>query len=95
MHRALGILDIIELICAHVQAHGAGSAERDFAALARTCKDFQEPALDRLWREQRTITNILTCLPPNLWEETTRERLLWLARTVVSHLVQGLRLAHR
>ncbi|KAJ7847738.1 hypothetical protein B0H14DRAFT_3867403 [Mycena olivaceomarginata] len=54
------------------QARNAALGRRDFAVLARTCKSFQGPALDFLWREQDTLTNLLKCLPSHLWEEETR-----------------------
>ncbi|KAJ7788745.1 hypothetical protein B0H14DRAFT_3575900 [Mycena olivaceomarginata] len=77
-HRALTIPEIIGLICEHLEVlaepHHEGSGTRrnleDLAALARTCRDFENPALDILWREQNTLANTLKCLPSNLWEET-------------------------
>ncbi|KAJ7441935.1 hypothetical protein B0H11DRAFT_2095229 [Mycena galericulata] len=36
------------------------------AALARTCKLFESPALDLLWKKQ-TLENLLRCLPPQRW----------------------------
>ncbi|KAF7329277.1 hypothetical protein MKEN_00188600 [Mycena kentingensis (nom. inval.)] len=44
------------------------SGRRTVARLARTCKTFEQPALDVLWRFQRTLDNILKCLPPSVWE---------------------------
>ncbi|KAJ7898919.1 hypothetical protein B0H14DRAFT_3852974 [Mycena olivaceomarginata] len=77
-HRALTIPEIVGLICEHLEVlaepHHEGSGTRrnleDLAALARTCRDFENPALDILWREQNTLANTLKCLPSNLWEET-------------------------
>ncbi|KAJ7100565.1 hypothetical protein C8R43DRAFT_1244255 [Mycena crocata] len=63
MNQCLSIPEIIELICGHV------SRDRDFATLARTCRNFQNPALDNLWRIQDTLTHVLKCLPPHTWEE--------------------------
>ncbi|KAJ7802690.1 hypothetical protein B0H14DRAFT_2891311, partial [Mycena olivaceomarginata] len=76
-HRALTIPEIDGLICEHLEVlaepHHEGSGNRrnleDVAALARTCRDFENPALDILWREQNTLANVLKCLPSNLWEE--------------------------
>ncbi|KAJ7457447.1 hypothetical protein FB451DRAFT_1142682 [Mycena latifolia] len=70
MHRCLGILEIIELICEHLEgAYLTQDGRKACAALARTCKDFHGPALDVLWRIQYTLENIIKCLPSNLWEE--------------------------
>ncbi|KAJ7495479.1 hypothetical protein FB451DRAFT_1550881 [Mycena latifolia] len=35
--------------------------------LSRTSKDFQEPALNELWRSQETFAHILRCMPQDLW----------------------------
>ncbi|KAF7356448.1 hypothetical protein MVEN_00977900 [Mycena venus] len=71
MHRSLAISEIIDLIFAELQRpdYERNLGHKDFAALARTCKNFQNPALDHLWREQDTLTNLLKCLPSHLWEE--------------------------
>ncbi|KAJ7737295.1 hypothetical protein B0H16DRAFT_1695096 [Mycena metata] len=73
MHRGLQILEIVELLCAEVAGdlpqYGVGPPEcQHLAALARTCKTFQDPALDLLWSHQRnTMMNLLMCMPDNLW----------------------------
>ncbi|KAJ7606471.1 hypothetical protein DFH06DRAFT_1348010 [Mycena polygramma] len=36
--------------------------------MARTCKAFKNPALNILWRKQRNITNLINCMPADLWE---------------------------
>ncbi|KAJ6550863.1 hypothetical protein DFH09DRAFT_988706 [Mycena vulgaris] len=74
MHRCLTILEIIELVCGHVEVRYLGRDSPDLAALARTCKAFQDPALDLLWREQSTLTHMLKCLPSNVWEEKIHSR---------------------
>ncbi|KAK7027639.1 hypothetical protein R3P38DRAFT_946621 [Favolaschia claudopus] len=81
MHRALNIAEIVHLIFAHlISPVGPLSHPHDpsretpqhngsLAALARTCTRFRDPALDLLWREQNTLTNLLRCLgPAHLWE---------------------------
>lgn len=40
-----------------------------FAGLARTCKAFSEPALDRLWHSQANFTPLLKTLPPGVVHE--------------------------
>ncbi|KAJ7471630.1 hypothetical protein B0H11DRAFT_1811909 [Mycena galericulata] len=72
MHRALRILEIVDMVCAQAGAEGLlplpeGSA-RDLSALARTCTTLCNPALDVLWRSQDTIVNLLRCMPSDLWE---------------------------
>ncbi|KAF8218188.1 hypothetical protein K438DRAFT_1796477 [Mycena galopus ATCC 62051] len=86
MHRTLRIPELLDLIFAELQTFCSsdedyvpresrreilGVGRRDFAALARTCKSFREPALDFLWHEQDTVVNVLKCLPSHLWEEET------------------------
>ncbi|KAF7328124.1 hypothetical protein MVEN_02569400 [Mycena venus] len=73
MHRGLQILEIVELLCAELAGdlprYGFGPpACRHLAALARTCKTFQDPALDLLWSHQKnTMMNLLMCMPNDLW----------------------------
>ncbi|KAF8140812.1 hypothetical protein K438DRAFT_1879252 [Mycena galopus ATCC 62051] len=83
MHHTFRIPEILHLIFAklqipipHRQYFSRSQRKkclgcRDFAALARTCKIFRDPALDFLWREQDTLVNLLKCLPSHLWEEKT------------------------
>lgn len=37
-----------------------------FAGLARTCRAFSEPALDRLWHSQASFTPLFKILPPGV-----------------------------
>ncbi|KAJ7708082.1 hypothetical protein B0H17DRAFT_450884 [Mycena rosella] len=73
MHRALRFLDLVHLLCIEIAGdlpqYGYGpGASRDLAALARTCKTFQEAALDLLWAHQNNMmVNILMCMPDDLW----------------------------
>ncbi|KAJ7760899.1 hypothetical protein DFH07DRAFT_740456 [Mycena maculata] len=70
MHHTLSIPEILELIFEELQCPHPDKryGRNDFAALARTCKTFQDLALDLLWSEQDTLDNILQCLPAHLWE---------------------------
>ncbi|KAJ7666772.1 hypothetical protein DFH06DRAFT_1040271 [Mycena polygramma] len=71
MHRTLSIPEIVGLICEHLEGgYRIRESRADFAALARTCKSFHDPALDKLWRRQNTLAHVLKCLPSDLWEET-------------------------
>ncbi|KAJ6568083.1 hypothetical protein DFH09DRAFT_1314063 [Mycena vulgaris] len=71
MHCALGILEVAETVCLQIcpdDWEATGSVTRDLAALARTSKVFQEPALNALSRKsQRTFAHILSCIPNDLW----------------------------
>ncbi|KAK7035684.1 hypothetical protein R3P38DRAFT_603478 [Favolaschia claudopus] len=80
MHRALHISEIVDLILAELSrlssnpfgafiVNRPGPSNGSLAALARTCKSFQNPALSWLWREQFTLRNLLKCLPSHLWEQ--------------------------
>ncbi|KAJ7200661.1 hypothetical protein B0H12DRAFT_1164373 [Mycena haematopus] len=77
MHCALRIPELVEMICAQAGAEGIrfgpgtlkySDAARDLAVLARTCTTFLNPSLDILWSSQRTIVNVLRCMPDRLWE---------------------------
>ncbi|KAJ6483548.1 hypothetical protein C8R47DRAFT_564546 [Mycena vitilis] len=67
MHRALQILEIVDMICEATPVDG-----RDLANLARTCSFFFAPAATVLWREQDTIIHLLKCMPDNLWDMKMR-----------------------
>lgn len=73
MHPALCIPEIVEIVCAELEELDPW-AQKDFAALARTCKAFQEPALDILWRKQDTLAHLVKCLPSDMWEEISPEK---------------------
>ncbi|KAJ7741158.1 hypothetical protein DFH07DRAFT_1064025 [Mycena maculata] len=71
MHRALEILEVVEMICEQIIWAGRWSpsdSPRDLAVLARTCTVFCNPALNILWRHQGTIMNLLKCMPDDLWK---------------------------
>ncbi|KAJ6531420.1 hypothetical protein DFH09DRAFT_1409469 [Mycena vulgaris] len=71
MHRSLQIADILDLILNHLAPeHYTGF--RDSASLARTCKFFQDPALDILWSFQEGPRNIFHCMPDDLWRDMSR-----------------------
>ncbi|KAF7331322.1 hypothetical protein MKEN_00009600 [Mycena kentingensis (nom. inval.)] len=63
MHGALSIPDILFEIAVQLQDNNHA-----LNAFARTCKLFEEPGLDALWREQDTILNLLGCFPPDLFK---------------------------
>ncbi|KAH7924076.1 hypothetical protein BV22DRAFT_1130117 [Leucogyrophana mollusca] len=45
---------------------------KDFAALARTCRAFCNPALDILWSTQVSLVPFMSTFPRDLWEFLTR-----------------------
>ncbi|KAJ7760214.1 hypothetical protein DFH07DRAFT_816633 [Mycena maculata] len=61
MHPALEILEIQEGIFCHYYHHGYTTP--DLVALACTCKTFQEPALDLIWRFETSLRRFLNLFP--------------------------------
>ncbi|KAJ7162671.1 hypothetical protein C8R43DRAFT_1062958 [Mycena crocata] len=61
MHRAFSILEVIEAVFCELYV------PKELAALAVTCKSFQDPALDVLWRTQDSIIPLLACMPDDLF----------------------------
>ncbi|KAJ7642315.1 hypothetical protein DFH06DRAFT_1477521 [Mycena polygramma] len=45
--------------------------EKTWAALARTCRTFRNPAFNALWGIQRSLVPALSCFPDDLWNRTT------------------------
>ncbi|KAF7329354.1 hypothetical protein MKEN_00196700 [Mycena kentingensis (nom. inval.)] len=85
MHDALKVPELVSEIFSHY----ASFSKRDkptLARLARTCRRFSGPALDRLWERQETLHNLLACLPSDCWElrgdPSPREPTLVLLRDV-------------
>ncbi|KAJ7235710.1 hypothetical protein B0H12DRAFT_134865 [Mycena haematopus] len=67
MHRCLSIAEIVGNICEHL--NGISRGARSLAALARTCRNFHDPALDCLWAVQYNgLMNLLRCMPSDLFE---------------------------
>ncbi|KAG2154022.1 hypothetical protein DEU56DRAFT_433788 [Suillus clintonianus] len=60
MHPALGNLEIIYTICSYTQ-HGS------LTALASTCRTFERPALNILWRHLQSLKPFIKCLPSDLF----------------------------
>jgi hypothetical protein len=64
MHRALEIPEVLLSMFDEVY-FGSDRGKSDTLSLALTCKRFQEPALDVLWRLLPTIFPLILCLPDN------------------------------
>jgi hypothetical protein len=62
MHRCLMIPEICLQICEILPRN-------TLAAMARSCRAFEEPALSILWRRQDSLRPIMGCLPADLWQE--------------------------
>ncbi|KAG2111184.1 uncharacterized protein F5147DRAFT_771916 [Suillus discolor] len=60
MHPALRNLEVIDIIISHT-AHGT------LPALASTCRIFQDPALDVLWRNLSSVETLISCMPGDLF----------------------------
>ncbi|KAH7889099.1 hypothetical protein F5I97DRAFT_1925674 [Phlebopus sp. FC_14] len=60
MHKALHITEILHAVCGF-------AAQDSLAKLARTCRAFEEPALDALWANLETLEPLVHCLPSNIW----------------------------
>ncbi|KAG2131838.1 hypothetical protein BD769DRAFT_1355011 [Suillus cothurnatus] len=60
MHPALQNFDIICTICLYVH-------HRSLSALASTCRIFERPALDVLWRNLQSVEPLVKCLPSDLF----------------------------
>ncbi|KAJ7673981.1 hypothetical protein DFH06DRAFT_752203 [Mycena polygramma] len=108
MHRSLQIPEVVALICRETVPH----IEREsrfmldsrtsarLATLARTCKAFSSPALDLLWRNQRSLVPILRCMPDDVWDKDDFECLRrpivptdWERPLVYSHRVKSFKYA--
>ncbi|EIW75399.1 hypothetical protein CONPUDRAFT_77101 [Coniophora puteana RWD-64-598 SS2] len=75
MHSCLRTPEIVTTICSLVayvedplwNPNSTRLKNRSLYALARTCKAFEEPALDELYCEVRCIGQLFMCLPRSLW----------------------------
>ncbi|KAJ6492041.1 hypothetical protein C8R45DRAFT_1137090 [Mycena sanguinolenta] len=63
------ILDIVFAFLAPV--NGFSHASQTLAALARTCKAFQDPALNALWALQTSLVPAFWCFPHELWDRSS------------------------
>ncbi|KAI0664293.1 hypothetical protein C8Q70DRAFT_946738 [Cubamyces menziesii] len=63
MHRALLIDEVLQLIFDHCASLPFTESRRTFCQLARCCKAWKEPALDRLWARIDSPAPLLRLLP--------------------------------
>ncbi|KAJ7772246.1 hypothetical protein B0H16DRAFT_166659 [Mycena metata] len=66
MHPALGILELVEMVCYNLGPH-CHRAYGTLAALALTCRSLRDPALDALWNRQESLIPILLCMPADVF----------------------------
>ncbi|KAJ7730756.1 hypothetical protein B0H16DRAFT_1584846 [Mycena metata] len=77
MHRALQVPELVELICTEVD-------QSSLYPLAQV-QIFSEPALDRLWRTQSSLVNVLLCMGQDLWEvngTSRRDKFVYARRAI-------------
>ncbi|KAJ6456788.1 hypothetical protein C8R47DRAFT_1165033 [Mycena vitilis] len=70
MHRCLGILEILEGVCTHLDptvSFGDDEARGALATLARTCTITSGPALNMLWKTQKGLNPFLELFPGDLF----------------------------
>ncbi|RDB14893.1 hypothetical protein Hypma_016465 [Hypsizygus marmoreus] len=70
MHNCLRIPEILGLICIDCidwDCDDRPVLHKSLAALAETCRDFHEPALDTLWGDLNTLEPLIRCMPDDLW----------------------------
>lgn len=69
MHPCLRVPEVLQRICHEVDGEYTCEGETQFSALARTCRDFQQPALARLWKSIPNLKPIIKCAADDLWQE--------------------------
>ncbi|KAK7053770.1 hypothetical protein R3P38DRAFT_2601535 [Favolaschia claudopus] len=69
--KVFAIQEIVSLICFESFEPYFPKKTRfaSLLALSRTSKIFTEPALDRLWWEQKSLAPLIKCMPEDAWEE--------------------------
>jgi hypothetical protein len=69
MHKALRIAEILDQISCHTDLGTLPS-------LASTCRTFEGPALDALWRNLPSLVPLVNCIPTHLWGFSFRGELV-------------------
>ncbi|KAF8550842.1 hypothetical protein OG21DRAFT_364179 [Imleria badia] len=67
MHAALQLSEICDVVCNFLD-------RRTLARLACTCRAFEEPALDALWKAMRGFEPLTRLLPDSMWILEDRDR---------------------
>ncbi|KAJ7249993.1 hypothetical protein C8J57DRAFT_1521592 [Mycena rebaudengoi] len=74
MHHCLQIREIQDAICALLEPPPllfSFRGNRDLVSLSITCRMFEDPALDVVWRSHDGMRSILRCMPEDLWAPET------------------------
>ncbi|KAG2074681.1 hypothetical protein BDR04DRAFT_1229255 [Suillus decipiens] len=61
MHPALRNLEVIHMICSYTK-------HETLPALACTCRAFEHPALNVLWRNLQSVDTLIECMPDDLFD---------------------------
>ncbi|KAJ7605444.1 hypothetical protein DFH06DRAFT_1385070 [Mycena polygramma] len=92
MHHCLKVLEIVDIICSHLDGvFGSlwdvqpATHKRDLAAVARTCTTFRDLALDHLWTSTTLLRLLTRCMPSDLWAVDTVEE-QWMRKHTMRHL---------
>ncbi|KAJ7658601.1 hypothetical protein DFH06DRAFT_1406993 [Mycena polygramma] len=72
MHDCLKIAELVDMICSQFDCSERGD-HRALAAVARTCRRFQDPAMDHLWRSTTLARLLIRCMPSDLWDVEKRK----------------------
>ncbi|KAF7331042.1 hypothetical protein MVEN_02444500 [Mycena venus] len=67
--QALQITEIVRLISEEADTESWYIPPITLVSLATTSRIFSDPALDLIWREQRSLVPLVKCMPDTLWEE--------------------------
>ena len=76
VHRCLLVPELFGLVCGvlmHDYKTGPIQRSATLASLARTCRAFEGPALDVLWREIEGLRPLLCTMPSDLFEMKAKD----------------------
>ena len=82
MHIPIEILTDIFAVIYQDEGRSKPYCLRTFAALARTCRRFKEPALNALWKDMDDFMPLVLCLPEGVRERTAvkgRSQIQWVS----------------
>ncbi|KAF7297426.1 F-box domain-containing protein [Mycena indigotica] len=79
MHPLFSITEIVDHVVLQIKLDSdQDSCSQTLARLARCCRAFEDPALDRLWSTLKTLDYLVQCLPDGCWEQVEYPRRQWL-----------------
>ena len=76
VHRCLLVPELFSLVCellTHDYEMRPSQRSATLASLARTCRAFEGPALDVLWREVEELRPLLCTMPSDLFEMKAKD----------------------